>query len=200
MTKRFIITFLCVLIFTLAISPPARAISLLSIVNIVKAVTGSIRAATSISTVLDGYVPHKFPFGGHITSSERACSLKGWIWIPTPFGPVPCVNCLYWPFAPFGGRAIKVGPPVASPGKVIVFPWISDVYRNKQENKIGPWALGLGFTPFPLKQINDALGLITIPYGAGWIDHLHIACQASGEKDLNGNEIYKVILKLGTSY
>jgi len=159
------------------------------------------KSINKFGNALDGYIPHNFSFGGHITSSERACSLKGWIWYVGPplFIPTPCPNCFYWPFAPFGGRAIKVGPPIASPGKVIVFPWISDVYRNKQEHRVGPWALGLGFTPFPLHEINDALGSIPpIPYGAGWIDHLHIDCQASGEKDLEGNDIYKVIRKLGT--
>ena len=45
-------------------------------------------------TTLPGYVPHIFAYGGHILSSERACSLKWSIWVTVyPYGfpvGVPC--------------------------------------------------------------------------------------------------------------
>ena len=200
MTKKLAIISICFALTVTIVIQSAQAIGFTSIINIVKTATGFLKTANQYGNTLDGYVPHNFSFGGHITTSERACSLKAWLWFPTPFGIVPCPNCFYWPFAPFGGSAIEVGPPISSHGKVIVFPWISEIYRNKQEDRVGPWALGLGFTPFPLEKINDALDLITIPYGVGWIDHIHIACSESGEKDQSGNAIYKVILKLGTSF
>ena len=79
---------------------------------------------------------------------------------------------------------------------------------------MGPWALGTAFTPFPIDLVNDALGGITIaiPNALGscgvqqglnginyCLDNFHIDCSASGEQDPSGHDIYKVILKLGTS-
>lgn len=213
MFKKLLIISICLAIISLTMPEPAEAINLYSLAKIAKVVTDIrdiIKAVQTVSKVV-GLIPHKFPFGGHITSSERACSFKAWIWASTPlsFGiPVPCPNCLY---IPLGGRAIEVGPPVPTNGKVITFPWISDIYKNHAENRVGPWALGLGFTPFPLKSINDSLGkiVITIPitgaptcavnFGTGiCLDHFHFACSSSGT-DSTGNDIYKVILKLGTS-
>lgn len=153
-----------------------------------------------------GYIPHTFPFGGRITSSERGCAIRFWIWqIVCVFGicvPVPCPDCGY---IPIPGRTITVGNPVPvspSPGKIFTFPFISDVYRNHEARDLraGPWSLGLGFTPFPLKQINKALAEIpNIPIPNGWLSRFKMVCKASGEKDRNGDDIYKVIRKLGTS-
>lgn len=212
--RKFIVIFLCILLLVTVAVQPTRvqgAINLTRIVNVIRRVAGYIEKIRKAGHFL-GYIPHSFPFGGHITSSERACSFKFWIWTYICYGPLgcyqtPCPNC---GFIPLGGRAIKVGPPLASPGKIIIFPWISDVYRNHSEKRVGPWALGLGFTPFPLAEINDALGLIEIPpgppcgsrigppYVPNCFDHFHISCQASGEKDRTGGDIYKVIRKLGT--
>src|SRR3989344_1689754 len=185
-----------------------------------------IGALKTVVNVL-GYVPHQFPFGGHITSTERACTFdfKAWVWIVNPACYLPYGQgvCAAYPIIPIplpipiplGGRAIEVGPPVPTPGKVIVFPWISNVYRNHNEDRIGPWALGIGFTPFPLKDINNAIKDITIwipptitgkcpgweirPVGTVCITDFKLDCKASGEKDQSGEDIYKVILKLGTS-
>jgi len=198
MAKKSVIILFCLVIFALTSQRSVQAISLISIVNIVRTVTSFMKSVSVFGNTLGGIIPHNFSFGGHITSSERACSIRAWIWYEGPplYVPLPCPDCFFWPL---GGRAIEVGPPVPSPGKVIDFPWISQIYRNYQEDRVGPWALGLGFTPFPLNKINDALGSIMIFYGAGWIDHIRIDCQASGEEDASGNDIYKVILKLGTS-
>ncbi len=186
------------------------------------------------------YVPHSFPFGGPILSSERACSFKfnSVTWIPNPlcligacFPPTIPIGPIPIPI-PLGGRAIVVGPPVPTypkpinplpgnqippGGKVIAFPWISRIYRQHTENRAGPWALGLGFTPFPLKDINDGLSKIIIwipfkpldppclvggfypPYIGECVSGFRFDCSASGERDRFGNDIYKVIRLLGTS-
>ena len=181
----------------------------------------------TVSAFLDnglGYIPRTFPFGGDIVTSEQACTFKfdAWVWIVNPacligacFPPIVPVP-LPIP-VPMNGRAIEVSQPVPSQGKVIVFPWISEVYKNYTEDQPGPLkALGLGFTPFPLDKINDGIGAITIWFPPGIIDtcpdffvpypvgtvcvtNFHFDCVASGEKDQNGNDIYKVILKLGTA-
>jgi len=201
MIKRLIVIFLIIAALGLLAPQSANAFSF----DFIRKITSVLKTSYKYYKVaqdygkLPGYVPHTFPFGGHITSSERACSLKwtNWIIICTPVGCFPVPIPGYWPFP---GRAIESGPPIPTNGKIIDFPFISDIYRNNQESRVGPWDLGLGFTPFPLDQINDALGLITIPLPAGgWADNFHIDCQASGEKDKEGNDIYKVILKLGTS-
>lgn len=204
----------------------------------IRRVTDFMRTIRKLTKVL-GYIPHQFPFGGPILSSERACSFKfdeytfafticipfAGCWTPA-LGPVPIT-------IPLGGRAIVVGPPVPTypkstnpndpvpppGGKVIAFPWISKIYRNHTENRAGPWALGLGFSPFPLKNINDALGGIKVRIPPNYLDPLdspcwvpvagfyigvclddfHFDCAESGEKDQFGNDIYKVIRLLGTS-
>ncbi|MDP3696659.1 MAG: hypothetical protein Q8R55_01350 [Candidatus Taylorbacteria bacterium] len=199
------------------------------IICVAKRVADAIKVIFRVKKIVD-ILPHSFPFGGHILTSERACSLKFneytiiTICTPltgcwgTPFGPVPIS-------IPLGGRAIRVGepvpivPPTASPyGRAIVFPWISDVYRNHSENRVGPWALGLGFTPFPLKNLNDELkGIrIRIPllplydsapcwtpifgtYNGICLENFHFECLDSGEFAQNGDPIYKVIRKLGTA-
>ena len=206
---------------------------------IIKKIADLIKTITKITKFLS-FVPHGFPFGGHILTSERACSLKfdeytfisgqltycTIIPIPSCFqfgaGPVPIT-------IPLGGRAIRVGtptpivPPTTSPyGRAIVFPWISDVYKNHQEKRVGPWALGLGFTPFPLRKINAELGSIKIrfplnqlslfdppcwtpiwPNGGSYtgvcIDNIRFDCKDSGEYLPNGDPVYKVIRKLGTA-
>jgi hypothetical protein len=53
---------------------------------------------------------------------------------------------------------------VPSEGYVIDFPFISQIYENHTENRVGPWALGLGFSPFPLDEINDALGQLKLRF------------------------------------
>lgn len=203
------------------------------------------RIVNKITTALD-YIPHQFPFGGPILSSERACGFhfRSTTWIGVP--PTPLIPYFWFFPATFSktvslaGRAIVVGPPVptypkpANPftfsgsqvppgGWVIAFPWISKIYDQHAEKRAGPWALGLGFSPFPLDDINDALSdiriwippvpidrdcLIPDPTWLGahrvgpfeeCIDRLSFECLASGEKDPFGNDIYKVIRLLGTS-
>lgn len=206
------------------------------IICVAKKIADALKIVFRIKKVVDN-LPHSFPFGGHILTSERACSLKfneitwwginycppGYCPFPTPFGPVPITIAL-------GGRAIRVGepvpivPPTTSPyGRAIVFPWISDVYKNHAENRVGPWALGLGFTPFPLDEINRELGGIRFRWPPSIIDescfipdpsyfgrvsfiplaicveNFRFECLDSGEFDQNGNPVYKVIRKLGTS-
>jgi hypothetical protein len=201
MTKHLIAILLVVAVLGLFTHQFADALSFSFIKKVVDVLKTSYKYYGVVKDYakLPGYIPHTFPFGGHITSSERACSLKwtNWVIIYTPVGYFPVPIPGYWPIP---GRAIEVGPPIPSNGKVIDFPFISDIYRNNQEDRVGPWALAIGFTPFPLDQINDALGLITIPLPAGgWADNFHMDCSSSGEKDKEGNDIYKVILKLGTS-
>lgn len=203
MTKQLIAILLVIAIVGLFTHQSADALSFSFIKKIVDVLKTSYKSYKVVENYgkLPSYVPHTFPFGGHITSSEQACSLKWTNWVIICYGPAGCYPTPipgYWPFT---GQAIEVGPPIPSNGKIIDFPFISDIYRNDQEDRVGPWALAIGFTPFPLDQINDALGLITIPLPAGgWADNFHIDCSESGEKDQSGNAIYKVILKLGTSF
>lgn len=198
------------------------------IICVVRRVADALRVVFRIKKVVDS-LPHSFPFGGHILTSERACSLKFDEYVivticsplgcwGTPFGPVPITLGL-------GGRAIRVDtpvpivPPTTSPyGRAIVFPWISDVYQRHSEGRVGPWALGLGFTPFPLRDINNALGgiRIRIPllplydsapcwtpifggYNGSCTENFRFECLDSGEFDQNGEPVYKVIRKLGTA-
>lgn len=206
------------------------------LICVAKKVAVAIKTVTKVKKTLDS-VPHSFPFGGHILTSERACSLKfnevtwiglnpcavvlGYCPIPVPIGPVPITIEL-------GGRAIRVGepvpiiPPTTSPyGRAIVFPWISDVYQRHTENRVGSWALGLGFSPFPLKDINDALRGIRFRWPpslidsscltpdpsyffrmgflAVCVDNFRFECLNSGETDARGDPVYKVIRKLGTA-
>lgn len=199
------------------------------IICVIKKIADIIKTVQKITKALD-YVPHQFPFGGPILSSERACELKfrstTWIgvYILGYWAPIPGTFTISKSLV---GRAIEVGPPVPSGGKVIAFPWISKIYQQHTEKRAGPWALGLGFSPFPLKDINDALKSIRIwippnpldtsCFGfaaAGYVsgayygrvgflaqcfDNFQFDCQASGEKDPQGNDIYKVIRLLGTS-
>ena len=190
------------------------------IICVIKKTSDIIKSIQKVTRALDN-VPHSFPFGGPILSSERACSFKfsETVWAPNPFFGIP-PTLPYGPFPitiPLGGRAIVVGPPISSGGKVIAFPWISQIYDQHTENRAGPWALGLGFSPFPLKDINDPLRDIKIwipplpfdppcsvggfasAYIGSCTTNFHFECQASGEKDASGNDIYKVIRKLGTS-
>jgi hypothetical protein len=196
----------------------------------IKTIADVIKDIRNLSSTLSNWLPHSFPFGGPILSSEQACSFKftSYTSFPNPFYPCTPVLCpgnivagpidVTWGL---GGRAIEVGPPVPSGGKVIAFPWISKVYDNHTENRAGPWSLGLGFTPFPLDEINKSLENIIIwippnPFNppcstvlANWllpptspqecIENLRFECLASGEKDQQGNDIYKVIRLLGTS-
>jgi hypothetical protein len=199
------------------------------LICVIKQVSDIIKSIQEISNSISNWVPHSFPFGGPILSSERACQFKfdSWTRIPNPLcligictpptiaiGPVP----ISWNL---GGRAIEVGPPVPSDGKIIAFPWISKIYDNHTENRKGPWSLGLGFTPFPLDEINRSLSSlrIWIPPDAinppcdtiyaklflplagveECLDNFRFECLASGEKDSSGNDVYKVIRLLGTS-
>jgi hypothetical protein len=113
-------------------------------------------------------------------------------WLGIQAGPYWFPGHVYVPVdIPLTGRAIVVGPPLptynygtcnnnvctsgqtgpcrddrdcgsAGDGKIISFPWISNIYRNHTEDTVGPWALGLAFTPFPLDEINDELREISI--------------------------------------
>ncbi len=210
------------------------------IICITNQVANYIRTIDKITTAID-YVPHSFPFGGPVLSSEQACKLKfkAYVYVPNPacFIPGGQAICAKIPTVPVpipipfpmpGFRAIRVGepvpviPPTTSPyGRVITFPWISQIYDQHTENRAGPWALGLGFTPFPLKDINDSLkgliiwilpqaglGAIGCPdvnfshthfWGDVCITDFQFDCLNSGDKDANGEDIYKVIRKLGTS-
>ncbi len=248
-----IVAILILISFVALLAPQAHAFSFNFINKIVKVFKTLYRYYKIVSkyAAVPGYIPHGFSFGGHILSSERACSLKwiNWATCPLCFGlavPIPG-------YYPFPDRAIVVGPPAPSynnvcvrnvcsngifgpcrtnadcgvdGGKIIEFPYITEIYRNKTEgkrcprgNKLPcPWALGNGFTPFPIDKVNDALDavIVTIPPGqalnpaactavqgySGIVfcaDHFHIDCSASGEKDKLKKDIYKVILKIGTS-
>lgn len=241
------------------------------LVCVIKKIADWIKTITKITKALD-YLPHSFPFGGHIEKSERACGFHFRVvtWIKAPTVGILFLNPACTPTTPcfplpipksftigLVGRAIVVGPPVPTysyggscnkytnvcsngigpctedkhcgsndDGWVIAFPWISNIYRNHNEAYVGPWALGLGFSPFPLPEINAALediriwvpptlldrdcmapdptwafkitdGFIGQPI-AVCVDRFSFDCKSSGGKDEFGVEIYKVIRKLGT--
>lgn len=253
-SKKLVVTIILLSIFSSAIPRPAFGLNVpndigtgndapglgeslncsgtwLKLICILKKTHDFIQTVQQITNIL-GFIPHTFPFGGPILSSETACSFHFDEYtfaftICTPFtgcwtpalGPVPIS-------IPLGGRAIRVGdpmpitPPTTAPyGRIIAFPWISKIYDQHTENRAGPWSLGLGFTPFPLGEINNSLGSIKIrippnyldsidapcwtpvfgSYIGVCIDDLRFDCLASDEKDSSGLDIYKVIMKLGTS-
>ncbi len=196
----------------------------------------TIREFSKLATL----VPHWFPFGGPILASDTACGfrLRAYVYVPNPgcfvgaCFPGPTIPVPVPIPIPLGGNAIVVGPPLPTypdPGTfnfstgqippggwVITFPWISQIYRNYTEDRAGPWALGLGFSPFPLAQLNSAIDdliiwippkpepicpnwFVSYPIGTVCITDFNFDCKESGERDAQGNDIYKVILKLGTS-
>ena len=135
-----------------------------------------------------------FPFGGKITSSKTACSVKFWIW-QTVYGyPVPCPNCGSIPIA---GTVIDVGPPGIKASKVYTPPGITKIYPNNHQNKVGVYTLGIAFSSTYTKQImekvidkvNSSLSSIRVPIPNGWLDHFHLVCPSDGS----------IILKIGTS-
>ncbi len=153
------------------------------IAGYVKTAQGAIDNSASEDT------PHRFIFGGKITHSEGGCHIKA-KFCPAGICKVG-VSVITIPI-PNGGNTIEVGSPVPSPkGQMFTFLGITDIYANKNTDKEGHWALGTGFTPFPIDKINDALGKIpNIPVPYGSIGDFHLECSKSNKA---------VILKIGTS-
>ena len=182
MNKRLTSILLIVVISGVLVPAPTHAFSL-SIITKAFSIFKSFKTSTEQA---QPNIPHTFPFGGHITSSEDGCKLHYWV-----FTVVLGVQVTFPGFPiPIGGPAIEVGPPVSTPGEVFIFPFISDVYRNNRENRVGPWALGIGWTPFPINQINDALALIPpITIGNVTFYNFSLSCPSDN-----------VVLKLGTSF
>lgn len=180
----FFISVLLVLIFT---SRTSYAFNPFDILKIIKGVTSTTNIIEIPSTVS--------PFGGKITSSKTACSVKFWIWqiVCTPFGcfPVPCPNCGSIPIA---GTVIKVSTPGIPVSEVFTFPGITKVYPNNHQNKVGVWTLGTtlktNIAQKIVDKINSALKKIPkIPIPPnGWLDQFHLVCPKGG-----------IILKIGTS-
>lgn len=172
-----------------------KAKSAWNFIGTIRSVVGFIKTLKNLKTGnnLPENVPHIFVFGGHITHSEGGCALNFKVII---YGVG--ITCFGICAIPLGGTTLEVGPPVDSPeGQMFTFPYISDIYANHSEGREGPWALGIGFTPFPIDEINDALGKIpdiyvgTYPYvGNVYIGNWYLKCS---DNDKN------VILKMGTS-
>lgn len=187
MLKRVIAIFFVITILTLFMPTPSHAFSITGIVDAIKKAIKFINVYKNAKSKIPGL----FVFGGRITHSEGGCAIKYWVFIYTapPFGqPITFPG----PPIPIGGTTIEVGPPIRSPkGQIFTFPYVSDVYKNNSEKRVGPWALGIGFTPFPIDKINDALDNIPhIPIPNGFIYKISLDCS-----DDNKN----VILKIGTS-
>jgi hypothetical protein len=200
--KKFILITLIAAILMMPVKTYAISFDF---VGKIKQVAGYIKNIKNVAhgNDLGEDVPHTFVFGGKITHSERSgCEIRvkfcpaGICWIGVSVIRIP-----------LGGVTIEVGPPVESPeeeeeeeededededeGQMFTFPGISDVYANYNEDQEDVWTLGLGFTPFPIDKINDALDNIPpIPVPYGTIDDFHLECS-----DNNKN----VILKIGTS-
>lgn len=207
--KRITIIFLIIIISLMMLYIPitTRALGLASvtkIVSIIKTTTKYIKLAKDIQNNTSSNI---FPFGGRITHSEGGCALKFriWTWI-TVYGfpvPIPCPSC---GSIPLGGNTIEVGPPgIPSPtGQIFTFPFITEIYDNNNQGKVGPWTIGLGWQPFPIDKINKALEDVTISIPPGnscpgaprnfyipsCFDDFHLKCS---DNDRN------VILKIGTS-
>ncbi len=211
--KRLTIVFIIITISLTMLfrTPSTEALglgSITKIISIIKTIVKYINLAKNIQSSTNTNI---FPFGGRITHSEGGCALKfriwTWIQVPTPVGPIPVpIPCPSCGLIPLGGNTIEVGPPgVPSPkGQIFTFPYITEIYNNNNEEKVGPWTLGLGFRPFPIDKINDALKEITISippsnscpgaprnfYIPSCFDDFHLKCS---DNDKN------VILKIGTS-
>lgn len=200
LTKTVAILFIAIILTALfaPVSAHAFALDPNTIKNIVSIFKAIYKGYETVSKVAAN-VPHKFIFGGHITHSEGGCSLKFTTHTRIVVLGVPVVVPIPG-LIPLGGNTIEVGPPVNSPGgQMFTFPGITDIYRNNSQGRVGPWALGIGFAPFPIDKINDALGKLPSipPGGCGQtqgsefcVDNFHLDCS-----DNNKN----VILKIGTS-
>ena len=169
------------------------------ITKIFKTVYGGAKKYKTINKIASDE-PHTFAFGGHITHSEGGCAVKYTVHIRIFILGIPVVVPFPGVPIPLGGDTIEVGPPLSGPpGQMFTFPGISDVYSNHSEGRVGPWALGLGFAPFPIDKINEALDeLPSIPPGGCGQGQASEVCMDNFHLDCSDNN-KNVILKLGTS-
>lgn len=185
MSKKFLIIFLIVALAVLTVPRSSNAFSIGGVLSAIRTAVGFLQAIKQA-----GNNPGMFKFGGHITHSEGGCHIKYMVFIYVCAFGFPCV----FPGVPIsiGGNTIEVGPPLPGPtGQMFTFPGISDIYNNHHEDQEGVWALGLGYSPFPIDRINDALGNIpNIPIPDGFLFNFSLDCSENNKN---------VILKLGTS-
>lgn len=201
MSKRFIAIILVVTILGLFMpTPTTHAFSTTAIIDAIRKAVKFIIAIKNANLK----VPGIFVFGGRITHSKGGCKIKYRVWTTVCYGIFGCWATPFPGFPiPLGGNTIEVGPPISSPkGQMFTFPGITDIYMNKRQGKVGPWALGIGWKPFPIKQINEALKNIEISIGGGacyvrpqsigqtCVNNFHLDCSDNNEN---------VILKIGTS-
>ena len=188
MSKSIIIIVLLAIITLVELSSPIP-VHAFSFDFVGKIVTIAKYVKTARDTA--GEVPHRFVFGGHVTHAEGGCHVKYTVLLYNACFGFPCPPFPGVPI-PIGGNTIEVGPPLSSPsGQIFTFPFISDVYANHNEDKVSHWALGIGYTPFPIDKINDALDKIPpIPIPDGQVYDFSLECS-----DSNKN----VVLKMGTS-
>jgi len=155
--------------------------------NIIRRITDAIKAVTNFLKNINTAKVIS-PFGGRITKTGKACTIHYWMTEPPFFIPHPGFPI------PIGGTKINVGPPGITAKEIFTFPFISQIYSNHHENRVGAWTLGLTFNKEFFKKrvldpINDALDQIP-PISVGLVTFFNfsLSCPDGG-----------VIYKIGTS-
>ncbi|MEX2090972.1 MAG: hypothetical protein WD989_02495 [Candidatus Paceibacterota bacterium] len=190
MPKKVVATILVLVIISAAfvVSEPAHGLDF----NIIRRVVNAIRAVANLLKSVDT-ARVTFPFGGKITDTGVACKIHYWT---TVRGCPPVGVCYVGPGIPIPitGTKIDVDRPGIPADDIFTFPFISQIYANKNQNKVGVWTLGLAFNNEffergVLNPINDALDQIpVITIGVADFYNFSLSCPEGG-----------VIYKIGTS-
>ena len=127
-----------------------------------------------------------FPFGGQIVDTGVACKLHYWVlyfvWgIPVTHPGIPI---------PIVGTRIDVSLPGIPAEDIFTFPYISRIYANYNQNKVGVWTLGLAlknewFEKAILDPINKALDNVIFSIGIITFYNFSLNCP-------DGGPIYKI--------
>ena len=187
MSKQIVISIiiLSIVLTSFLIYETSHGLSL----NFISRVLNAIRTVADLLRAIDT-ARITFPFGGKITDTGVACKLHYWVLYFV--GPYPVTHPGY-PI-PITGTKIDVGPPGISADDIFTFPFISQVYANRNENRVGAWTLGLAFNKEFFKEsvlgpVNDALGQMPV-FSVGYLTfyNFSLSCPDGG-----------VIYKIGTS-
>lgn len=168
--SKKVIVVLVILILIITVPKPARALSF----DTIGKIAGALKAFRDFLASNPG-APGRFVFGGRITDRQGSgCDLAvSGVTHSTP--PIP----FYEVPIPLPIPALKTGTPIATPDWVLIFPFISNVYETHNEDKVGPWALGLGYYPLPIDQINAALDAIPpFSIGVATIVDMELKCES----------------------
>jgi hypothetical protein len=184
-TRKIILITLVAVFLMFSIPRPAHALFGL---DFVRTIADSFGRARDAAESVQNPIPHVFPFGGLITDTSGGCFLKFTIIVCTPVGCFPGPGAVPFP----DSTTLVVGRPgLPSPGEIFTFPGVTKVLPSYNEGKRNHWTLGLGWTPFPIDQINSALDLVpAVSTGVVTFLNFHLDCSDSNQH---------VVLLIGTS-